>query len=109
VQLLHARADHREIVGGVGAGHGSSLLLCCEPGSSSGAQIGLIVSTKYRCHRFCHLQMSLGAGAEPRRSAASDRRPMRRVRNHTGCFAGRAPARPARRKVQPTLNRRASR
>jgi hypothetical protein len=37
------------------------------------------VSTKYRCHQLCHLQMSLGPGAgrarSPRRSAATDRRP----------------------------------
>jgi len=44
------------------------------------------VSTKYRCHRVCHLQMSLlavvgvgrRAGAEPLRSAAPDRRPLDR-------------------------------
>src|SRR5512132_1951370 len=29
------------------------------------AQIMPPVSTKYRCHRLCHLQMSLGSGAEP--------------------------------------------
>jgi len=40
------------------------------------------VSTKYRCHRLCHLQMSprLGWGGgrarSPRRSAAPDRRPL---------------------------------
>jgi hypothetical protein len=30
------------------------------------------VSTKYKCHRLCHLQMSLESGAEPLRSAAPD-------------------------------------
>src|SRR5215469_5993131 len=46
------------------------------------------------------------AGAEPRRSAAPDRRPRHGARNRTGWFTGRAPARPARRTAQPTLNRR---
>jgi hypothetical protein len=36
-QLLHARADHREIVGSAGAGHRSSLLVCCEARSLTGA------------------------------------------------------------------------
>jgi hypothetical protein len=34
-------------------------------------QIMPAVSTKYKCHRLCHLQ---GSGAEPMRSAAPDRR-----------------------------------
>ena len=44
------------------------------------------VSTKYKCHRLCHLQMSLGSGAEPLRSAAPDRRPMRRSRKPPWLF-----------------------
>jgi hypothetical protein len=41
------------------------------------------VSTKYRCHYLCHLEMSLslasgvGRARSPRRSAAPDRRPRR--------------------------------
>ena len=73
------------------------------------------VSTKYRCHRLCQFEMSLRVGSgggrarSPRRSAAPDRRPRHRSRNRTGCLTERASARSARRKVQPTLNRRASR
>jgi hypothetical protein len=61
---------------------------------------------RYRCHRVCHLQMSLGsgigqrAGAEPRRSAALDRRPMHRARNRTCCLSSRV-SRSARRQAQP--------
>jgi hypothetical protein len=46
--------------------------------------LNLVVSTNYRCHRLCHLEMSVSpgvgrrAGAEPRRSAAPDRRPIER-------------------------------
>ena len=55
------------------------------------------VSTKYRCHSLCHLQMSLrlgggGRGAPAQRSARPATAARRVIR--AGCFAGRA--RPAR-------------
>jgi hypothetical protein len=49
------------------------------------------------------------AGAEPRRSAAPDRRPIERRSKPHHLSTERAPARSARRTAQPTLNRRASR
>ena len=60
---------------GVSVGHGE---FCHPPGALSN------VSTKYRCHHLCHLQMSLaprlgsgvGRARSPRRSAAPDRRPL---------------------------------
>jgi hypothetical protein len=44
-----------------------------------------LVSTKYRCHCFCHIQMSLRAGAEPQRRAAPERRAMSGARYRTRC------------------------
>jgi len=78
---------------------------------------GKFVNAKYRCQFFSNLEVSvarcLGRAAGGRRAPGVAQRPtgarLHRARNRTGCLTERASARSARRKAQPTLNRRASR